>query len=45
MMEWLITITGSLLWIAVSLVIIFFSIIGIVTLVEHWAENGNLKKL
>ena len=44
-MEWLITITGSLVWIAVSFVIVFFSIISIVTLAEHWIKNGYFKKL
>jgi hypothetical protein len=44
-MEWLIIITGSLIWIAVSFVIIFLSIIGIMTLTEHWIKDGYFKKL
>lgn len=44
-MEWLITITGSLVWIAISFVIIFFSIIGIMTLAEHWIQDGTFKRL
>ena len=44
-MEWLIIITGSLMWIAISFVIIFLSIIGIMTLVEHWIKDGYFKKL
>ena len=43
-MEWIISLTGSLVWIAISLVGIFFSLIGIVTLVESWMENGKFKK-
>lgn len=34
-MEWLINITGSLIWIAVSIAIIFFGLIGIITIVDE----------
>ena len=35
-MEWLITITGSLIWIAVSIAVIFFGIIGIHTIITDY---------
>lgn len=34
-MEWLINITGSLIWIAVSIATIFFGLIGIITIVDE----------
>ena len=43
-MEWLVTLTGSLVWIAVSLVIICFCIIAIVTIVENWLANGKFDR-
>ena len=33
-MEWLVTITGSLIWIALSIAVIFFGLIGIITIVK-----------
>lgn len=39
-MDFIISLTGSLIWIALSLAVIFFSVIGIVTIVENWIENG-----
>tara|TARA_X000001382_G_scaffold125733_1_gene111525 strand:+ start:1301 stop:1429 length:129 start_codon:yes stop_codon:yes gene_type:complete len=39
-MDFIISLTGSLIWIALSLAVIFFSVVGIVTIVENWIENG-----
>tara|TARA_R100000781_G_C4011993_1_gene104006 strand:- start:414 stop:551 length:138 start_codon:yes stop_codon:yes gene_type:complete len=44
MMEWLITITGSLIWIAISIAVIFFGLIGIHTIVMDWDYVKKIKK-
>lgn len=44
MMEWLISLTGSLIWIAISLVVICFCIIAVVTIVENWLANGKFDR-
>ena len=43
-MEWLITITGSLIWIAISLALICLCIIALITLAENWLANGKFDR-
>ncbi len=40
-MEWLVTITGSLIWIALSIAVIFLGLVGIITIVN---EKFNVPK-
>jgi len=43
-MEYLITITGSLIWIAISLIVIFFSIIAVYTIFMDSSYGKKFKK-
>ena len=43
-MDWLINITGSLVWIALSVAVIFFGLIGIITIIDEKVYGLKNKK-
>lgn len=43
-MEWLISLTGSLVLIALSLIVICFCIVAIVTLAEAWLKDERFNR-
>tara|TARA_R100001163_G_scaffold65835_2_gene65504 strand:- start:2181 stop:2312 length:132 start_codon:yes stop_codon:yes gene_type:complete len=43
-MDWLINITGSLVWIALSVAVIFFGLIGIITIIDEKVYGFKNKK-
>ena len=43
-MELLINITGSLIWIAISLAVICLCIVALITLAENWLANGKFDR-
>ena len=44
MIEFLVSLTGSLIWIAISLAVICLCIVALVTLAENWLENGKFDR-